>query len=126
MRTLARIVGVASLLLPSIHAASTPAFSVSPPNLYLAAAVDGASPASQVIVVNNTVANSTLKWRASLTGSGAAYCAVNPRQGNLVGQGAVFVSGLASVPAVSCSFQGAGTLSGNGSPPPAPNSASVN
>ena len=126
MRTLARIVGVASLLLPSIHAASTPAFSVSPPNLYLAAAVDGASPASQVIVVNNTVANSTLKWRASLTGSGAAYCAVNPRQGNLVGQSAVSLSVSASVPAVGGSYQCAVTLSDNGSSPPASNSASVN
>jgi hypothetical protein len=103
-----------------------PSFQVSPPNLYLAAVVSGASPAPQVIVVNNTVAKSTLRWRASLAGSGATYCAIRPSQGSLVGQSAVLLTVSASVPAKGGSYQCTVTLSDNGSSPPATNSASVN
>jgi hypothetical protein len=46
----------------------------------MAAVAKGAAPAAQIVVVNNTVAGSTLKWHASLSGSGAAYCAVSPQQ----------------------------------------------
>ena len=112
-------------LLPSMHAATAPAFNVSPSNLYMTAVVKGAAPAAQVVVVNNTVAGSTLKWRASLSGSGAAYCAVSPSKGTLVGQSAVIVTVSASVPAVGGAYQCTVTLSDNGSSPPATNSGSV-
>jgi len=106
--------------------AQTPAFSVSPSEVYLNGVVGGAAPDSQVIVVNNTVANSTLKWRASLSGAGAAYCAVSPSQGTLIGQSAVLLSVSASVPATGGNYQCMVTLGDNGSSPPASNSASVN
>jgi hypothetical protein len=90
------------------------------------AAVDGPAPASQVIVVNNTVAGSTLKWLASVSGSGASYCTVSPGQGTLVNQSAVLVSISASVPAQGGSYSCTVTLSGSGSVPKATNSGSVN
>ncbi len=113
-------------LLPSMYAANAPTFNVSPGNLYMTAAAKGAAPASQVIVVNNTVAGSTLKWHASLSGSGAAYCAVSPSKGTLVGQNAVMLTVSASVPAAGGTYQCTVTLSDNGSSPPATNSGSVN
>ena len=113
-------------LLPSMHAATAPAFNVSPSNLYMAAVAKGAAPAAQVVVVNNTVAGSTLKWRASLSGSGAAYCAVSPSKGTLVGQSAVIVTVSASAPAVGGVYQCTVTLSDNGSSPPATNSGAGN
>ena len=110
---------------PGMHAANAPAFNVSPSNLYMAAVAQGAAPAAQVVVVNNTVASSTLKWRASLSGSGAAYCAISPSQGTLVGQSAVMLNVSASVPAVGGSYLCTVTLSDNGSSPPAPNGRST-
>ena len=92
----------------------------------MSAVAKGTAPSPQVIVVNNTVAGSILKWRASLSGSGAAYCAVSPSQGTLVGQSAVMLSVSASVPAVGGSYQCTVTLSDNGSSPPAANSPSTN
>ena len=123
---LAPMLIAAMLLPPGMHAASAPAFSVSPSNLYMAAVAKGAAPAAQIIVVNNTVASSILKWHASLSGSGAAYCAVNPSRGTLVGQSAVMLTVSASVPAVGGSYQCTVTLSDNGSSPPATNSGAVN
>jgi hypothetical protein len=76
--------------------------------------------------VNNTVAGSTLKWRATVTGSGAAYCKVNPSEGTLVGQSGVLLTVSASVPTAGGSYQCTVKLSDNGSSPPATNSASVN
>ena len=84
-------------LLPSMHAASAPTFNVSPSNVYLNAVVEGGAPAAQVMVVNNTVAGSTLKWSASLSGSGATYCKLNASEGTLVGQTAIELSVSASV-----------------------------
>ena len=113
-------------LLPSMHAANAPAFNASPSDLYMSAVVKGAAPAPQDIVVDNTVAGSTLKWHATLSGSGAAYCAVNPSRGTLVGQSAVMLSVSASVPAGGGAYQCTVTLSDNGSSPPATNSGFVN
>ena len=58
-----RLCGIAALLLPAMQAATAaaPAFNVSPPDVYLTAVVKGTGPASQVMVVGNSVANSTLK-----------------------------------------------------------------
>ena len=126
VRTLVPILIAAVLLPPGMHAANAPAFNVSPSNLYMSAVAKGTAPSPQVIVVNNTVAGSILKWRASLSGSGAAYCAVSPSQGTLVGQSAVMLSVSASVPAVGGSYQCTVTLSDNGSSPPAANSPSTN
>ena len=126
MRTYALLFCAAALLLPRVYAASAPTFNVSPTNLYMDAAVDGPAPASQVIVVNNTVADSTLKWLASVSGSGASYCTVSPGQGTLVNQSAVLVSISASVPAQGGSYSCTVTLSGSGSVPKATNSGSVN
>jgi hypothetical protein len=106
--------------------AAAPAFNVSPPDVYLTAVVKGTGPASQVMVVGNSVANSTLKWRATISGSAAAYCTVSPSQGTLVGQSAVLVSVSASVPATGGAYQCTVTLADNGSSPPAGNSGSVN
>jgi hypothetical protein len=114
-----------TLLLPSVHAASAPTFNVSPSKLHLQAAVNGGAPAHQVIVVNNTVVNSTLKWLASVSGSGTSYCAVSPSQGTLVGQSAVLLSVSASVPAQAGSYSCTVTLSGSGSSPKATNSGLV-
>jgi hypothetical protein len=128
MTTLSRYLVAATfgLCLPQgIHAAIPPAFSVSPPDLYLQAVVNGASPAAQVIVVNNTVAGSTLKWRAGLSGSGTAYCAISPNQGTLVGQSATLLSVSAIVPAAAGVYQCTVTLTGGGSSPPASNTATV-
>ena len=116
----------AMLVPPSMYAASAPAFNVSPSNLYMAAVAKGAAPAAQIMVVNNTVAGSILKWHASLSGSGAAYCAVSPSKGTLVGQSAVMLTVSASVPAVGGAYQCTVTLSDNGSSPPATNSGAVN
>src|ERR1039457_6816688 len=113
-------------LLPNMRAANAPAFNASPSDLYMSAVVKGAAPAPQDIVVNNTVAGSTLKWHATLSGSGAAYCAVSPSRGTLVGQSAVMLSVSASVPAGGGAYQCTVTLSDNGSSPPASNSGSVN
>jgi hypothetical protein len=126
MRTHALLFGGAALLLPRVYAANAPTFNVSPTNLYMDAAVDGTAPAPEVIVVNNTVTGSTLKWLASVSGSGAAYCTVSPGQGTLVGQSAVLVSISASVPAQGGSYSCTVTLSGSGSVPKATNSGSVN
>src|ERR1022692_1657430 len=126
VRTLVPILIAAVLLPPGMHAANAPAFNVSPSNLYMSAVAKGTAPSPQVIVVNNTVAGSILKWRASLSGSGAAYCAVSPSQGTLVGQSAVMFSVSASVPAVGGSYQCTVTLSDNGSSPPAANGPSTN
>ncbi|HXM45318.1 MAG TPA: hypothetical protein VN924_29045 [Bryobacteraceae bacterium] len=125
MRTFALFLCAAALVLPSIHAASAPAFNASPSNIYLNAAVAGAAPTPQVIVVNNTVANSTLKWRASISGSGAAYCAVSPSQGTITGQSAVVLSVSATVPPAGGSYLCTVTLGDNGSSPPATNSGAV-
>jgi len=76
--------------------------------------------------VNDTVAGSVLKWRASVTGSGAAYCAIHPSQGTLWGSGGVLLTVSPSVPAKGGLYQCTVTLSDNGSSPPASNSASVN
>ncbi len=76
-------------------------------------------------MVNNTVAGSTLKWRASLSGSGAAYCAVSPSQGTLVGQSAVMLTVSATVPSVGGAYQCTVALSDNGSSPQAPNGRSA-
>lgn len=121
-----RLFCAAALLLPTVRGASAPAFHVSPGNLYLMAAVEGAPPPPQVIVVNNTVANTTLKWRASLSGSAAAYCAVSPSQGTLAGQSGIMLSVSASVPSKGGSYQCTVTLSDNGSIPKATNTGSVN
>ena len=129
MISFVRSVAVAAFglyLLPSMHAANAPAFNVSPSNLYMAAVAKGAAPASQFIVVNNTFASSALKWHASLSGSGAAYCAVSPSHGTLVGQSAVMLTVSAIVPAAGGAYQCTVTLSDNGSSPPATNSGSVN
>jgi hypothetical protein len=91
----------------------------------MAAVAQGAAPAAQVVVVNNTVAGSTLKWRASLSGSGAAYCAVSPSQGTLVGQSAVMLTVSATVPSVGGAYQCTVALSDNGSSPQAPNGRSA-
>ena len=126
MRIRARLPCAAALLLPSVYAANAPTFHVSPGNLYLVAAVDAKARAPQVIVVNNTVANSTLKWRSSVSGSGASYCTVSPDEGTLVDQSAVLLSVSASVPAKSGSYSCTITLSDNGSSPKATNTGSVN
>src|ERR1700678_3147152 len=126
MRIRARLPCASVLLLPSLYAANAPTFHVSPGNLYLAAAVDAKARAPQVIVVINTVANSTLKWRSSVSGSGASYCTVSPDEGTLVDQSAVLLSVSGSVPAKSGSDSCAITLSDNGSSPKAPNPGSVN
>jgi hypothetical protein len=124
MRTYALLFCAAAL--PRVHAANAPTFNVSPSNLYLDAAVDGPAPAPEVIVVNNTVAGSVLKWLASVSGSGASYCAISPSQGTLVGQSAVLLTVSASVPAQGGSYSCTVTLSGNNSVPKATNSGSVN
>src|SRR5579863_3138170 len=126
MRTLALRLCVAALLLPSAYAANAPTFNVSPTKLYLATVVDGKAPPPQVIVVNNTVAGSTLKWLAGVSGSGASYCTVKPAQGTLVGQSAVLLSVSASVPAAGGTYPCTVTLSDNGSSPKATNSGLVN
>jgi hypothetical protein len=113
------------LFAPGVHAASAPAFSASPSNLTLYAKVGGAPPAHQAIVVNNTVADSTLKWRASVSGSGAAYCAVNPNQGSITGGSAVLLTVSASVPTSGGIYQCTITLSDNGSTPKATNTGTV-
>ena len=128
MAFLSRLLGMFAFglyLLPSMHAATAPAFNVSPSNLYMAAVAKGAAPAAQGVVVNNTVAGSTLKWRASLSGSGAAYCAVSPSQGTLVGQSAVMLTVSATVPSVGGAYQCTVALSDNGSSPQAPNGRSA-
>jgi hypothetical protein len=125
MKTHVILLCAAAILLPSAHAASAPTFNVSPTKLYLEAAVDGKAPVPLVIVVNNTVANSTLKWLASVSGSGASYCEVSPAQGTLVDQSAVRLSVSASVPAKGGSYTCTVTLSGNGSSPKATNSGTV-
>lgn len=125
MRTFIFILVTAALMLPGVRASSAPAFNASPHNLYLFAKVKGASPAPQIIVVNNTAANSTLKWRASLSGSGAASCSVNPSQGTIAGQGAVILTLSATVPAVAGGYQCTVTLADNGSTPKATNTANV-
>jgi hypothetical protein len=123
---MARLLSPAALLLPSVYAASAPTFDVSPSALHFAAVVAGSTPSKQVIVVNNTVANSALKWRASVSGSGASYCSVSPTQGSLVGQTALLLNVSASVPTQGGSYQCTVTLSDNGSNPKATNSVSVN
>jgi hypothetical protein len=122
---LTQILALAALLLQSVHAASAPTFSASPSNIYMNAVVDGSVPAPQVTVVNNTVPNSTLKWRATLSGSGSAYCAVTPSEGTIVGQSAVLLSVSAKVPSASGSYVCTLTLGDNGSTPKATNSATV-
>jgi hypothetical protein len=112
-------------LLPSMHAASAPTFNVSPSNVYLNAVVEGGAPAAQVMVVNNTVAGSTLKWSASLSGSGATYCKLNASEGTLVGQTAIELSVSASVPAEGGDYECTVTFSGAKSSPPATNSPSM-
>ncbi len=106
--------------------AQTPSFHASPPDLYFSAAVGGPSPAAQVMVVNNAVLGTTLKWRATVTGSGAVYCAVQPSEGSLVGQSGASLTVSVGVPAVGGSYACTINLSDNGSSPPASNSASVN
>ncbi len=112
-------------LLPGVRAASAPTINVTPSNLYLKAVVEGASPAPQVVVLNNTVAGSTLKWSASLSGSGGAYCKLNASEGTLVGQSATMVTVSASVPAKGGNYQCTVTFSGVESFPPATNNPSV-
>ena len=126
MRTLAQIITIAALVLPRMHAASAPAFHASPPDLYLDAKVGGAPPAHQSIVVNNTVAYSTLKWRATLSGAGAAYCAVSPSQGTISGPSAVLLTVSVTVPSTGGSYPCTVTFADNGSSPPATDSATVN
>jgi hypothetical protein len=125
IRTQALLLCVVTLLLPSVRAANAPAFNVSPSKVYLDTAVSGAPPAPQVIVVNNTVANSVLKWLASVSGTGAPYCIVTPSQGTLVDQSAVLVSISASVPTQGGTYSCTVTLSDNGSSPKATNSGTV-
>jgi arginine/ornithine N-succinyltransferase beta subunit len=122
---LARALFIAALILQSMRAASAPAFNAAPSNIYMNADVGGTAPTSQVIVLTNTVANSTLAWRATISGSGAAYCAVSPSKGTLVGQSAVMLTVSASVPSAGGAYQCTVTLSDNGSSPPATNSGAV-
>ena len=125
MRTLPKILTIAALVLQSMYAAAAPAFDASPSSLTFYAKVDGTPPAHQVIVVNNTVANSTLKWRATLSGNGTSYCAVSPGQGTIGGGSAVLLTVSASVPADAGVYQCTITLGDNGSTPPATNTATV-
>jgi hypothetical protein len=106
--------------------AVAPSFHASPPDLYFSAVVGGTSPAPQVMVINNAVAGTTLKWSATVAGSGAAYCAVQPSEGSLVGQSGALLTVSVGVPAKGGSYQCTVNLSDNGSSPPASNSASVN
>jgi hypothetical protein len=126
MRILTQALCLAALLVQSVHASTpAPAFNASPSNIYMYTAVDGDAPAPQVIVVNNTVTGSTLKWRASLSGTGAAYCTVSPSQGTIASQNATLVTVSAKVPASGGSYQCTVTLGDNGSSPPATNSVTV-
>jgi len=122
---LARALFIAALILQSMRAASAPAFNAAPSNIYMNADVGGTAPTSQVIVLTNTVANSTLAWRATISGSGAAYCVAGPTQGTIVGQRAVLVSVSAKVPSAGGAYKCTITFGDNGSSPPATNSAAV-
>jgi hypothetical protein len=120
------VIALFFFLLQSMHAASAPTFNASPSNIYMNADVDGAAPAPQVIVMNNTIANSTLKWRAIVSGNGAAYCAVNPSEGTIVGQVGVLLTVSAKVPSAGGAYACTLTLEDNGSVPAATNTATVN
>lgn len=126
MRMLTRISTIAALALPGMRAASAPAFKASPPDLYFNADAGGTPPAHQSIVVNNIVAGTALKWHATISGNGAAYCAVSPSEGTIAGEDAVLLTVSPTVPSAGGSYACTITLGDNGSSPPASNSATVN
>ncbi|MFN7997496.1 MAG: hypothetical protein U0Q18_28015 [Bryobacteraceae bacterium] len=125
MRNQIPLICAAAVLLHCAHAASAPAFGVSPSNLYLVALVNSAPPHPQVLVINNVVANTTLKWKATISGSGASYCAVSPSQGSLSGPAGALLTVSAQVPSKGGSYACNVNLADNGSTPKATNSPTV-
>ena len=125
MRTFVRSLVMAAIMLPGMHAATAPAFNASPPDLYFNAKVGGGPPPHQVLVVNNTVAGSTLKWKASISNNGASYCSVSPSQGSISGPSGVLLTISLSVPDEAGAYYCTLTLSDNGSSPAASNTATV-